>query len=1408
MKKYLGHFVSIWFLLLFFFPELFAQSASTACRHFNVQNGLLSNNIEHVYVDQEGYVWFATSNGLQQFDGYNFTNYNYNADDNSSISYNFISAISEDTAGNIWIGTLGRGVDILTKENRKFRHLFNEPTHNLILTSNIVPRKQEVFALDEEGNMWLNTDNGLNKINTADYSVEHYFGDFSGELLYDSKDKVFWIASNVLKRFNPKTRLIDYYQIYTNDNRNNSTVNSFRIDNEGLMWLGTNSGLVVFDRTNNVFYSPEKYFKKMSIGGGTDFSWSLRPIEFIFVDNQGHIWIAIDKSIVKLDKYYGTYQVFMHEIDNLGSLLDGKVAGIYGNGSGALWIIYTSLGVSRMNIFTEAFTHHRFVPGNPNSLSGNTVRSVYQDRRQNIWIGNYSDGLNRVLTEIPEQIVHYMCDPGDSSTINSNYITSIYVDTKERLWVGTFDKGFCFADNIYQSKSLVFKRYHYEQNLEVQDFCEDAAGNIWVGTQWGLYIYDYTNNKLVHYGDQKNQLPELQQANIQSVFYESPNTFWITTWNRGICKLIIQSDAGLSSRVSKDSLIVYEDIKDINNFTIDNCFISLCKEGNIIWLGSNVNGLVKMILRPDGADFIKYDQSRGAPGSSVYGIAKDDEGKIWVSTNHGLGKFDPITEKFINYYESDGLHSNSFVWNSYFQNQEGKIFFGGVNGLTSFFPYQLSEERDKNNVHISKLIVKNKELQIGDEINGRQILTKNIQYTNTISLIKEPAFTIEFVALNPLNPEEIIYSYKLEGFDKDWIHTTSKNRFVTYSNLRQGTYNFLVKASNNISDQNQKSTSLTVKILPPWWQTPFALTAFSGFFIGLLILLRWLILMRIRLVHEAKYEHMERQKTDELFQFKMRFFTDISHEFGNLLSLILSPLQYIASKVGNDPQLAEQSRLIRKNSARLLKLTEQVIDMRKIDLNKMKLTLSKADIIEYIKDLTFSFGEIALQRSMKLEFTSEIDSYFTWFDENKIDRIISNLLSNAFKFTPDDGEIKVSMGIRKKLDTSWDQTNGGLSYDEYIEIRINDNGIGIPAKDKNHIFERFLKIERNDSIVRQGTGIGLALTKELVELQNGNIRFESEENKGTCFIIQLPVVKDPGKPGEMLEILDDKEPTVKTRHQINQMGENEYIFKFSLKENEGVKDRNKPIVLLVEDELEIRAFLKENLKARYQVYEADNGVKCFDIAVRIDPDIIISDIIMPQMDGVELCRKIKADPRTSHIPVILLTARSGIESKIEGMESGADAYVEKPFIMELLDTQIKSILKNRKVLKNKFSKELIVKPADITITPLNVIVLKKAMAIVEKHISDGEFGTSEFAREMGMSRSRLHRKLKALTTQSSSEFIQSIRLKRAADLINDSQLSMEEISLNVGFNSPAYFTKCYKKYFGKTPTEYKAGKPA
>jgi signal transduction histidine kinase/DNA-binding response OmpR family regulator len=645
--------------------------------------------------------------------------------------------------------------------------------------------------------------------------------------------------------------------------------------------------------------------------------------------------------------------------------------------------------------------------------------------------------------------------------------------------------------------------------------------------------------------------------------------------------------------------------------------------------------------------------------------------------------------------------------------------------------------------------------------------------------------------MDNVNPWEVQYQYMLEGFDQDWILTDAENRSVRYTNLNPGSYTFKVKASNSDGVWNDLPTTLGIIILTPWWKSWWAIMIYVGFFALLLVAFRHFILGRAQLIHEAKMEHLEREKTEEMYQMKLRFFTNISHEFRTPLTLILGPLQKIIKDLEGDRRFNRQIATIRRNSDRLFRLIDQVIEFRRIETNKIRLNAAKGDIVRFLRELTDSFEEIACERSISLDFSSDLDACELWYDEHKVDKIVYNLLSNAFKFTPNHGTISVKLSRARQQD----------HQREFVEIRIEDNGIGISEDDQQHIFNRYFRVENPDSFVQTGSGIGLSLTKELTELHSGRVEVESRLGKGTTFKVYLPLGKDHLSPEEMVDHVEARKDQPFSLKQFALKDEQEYIDKYDPVQPQ-LDHGDRPLLLIVDDDRELRNFIKSSFSPDYIVIEAENGNEGFSMALKNNPDIIISDIMMPVMDGIALCRKLKTDIKTSHIPIILLTAKAGIESRIEGLDTGADAYIAKPFTMKLIEVQISNIFENRKKLRKRFSKELVLQPSEIAITPIDADFLQKAIGIVEKHMSDTAFSVEAFTKEIGMSRSRLHRKLRALTSQSTSEFIRTIRLKRAVPLLEKSQLSIEEIAFAVGFNSTAYFTKCFRTQFGSPPSEY------
>ncbi len=1385
-----------WLLALLLLPLIMhAQQTGTLFNHYNIHNGLIMNHVEYIHIDMDGFVWLGTAAGLQRFDGYEFRDYTFDPGDTSSISDNFISTIFEDDSANLWVGTSANGLNVYNKKLETFLSFRYDTAKPNSLASNKILRGSQVITQDSDGHVWVNTVEGLNRIDLRDFSIESFYGDFSGQLVFDGSESAIWIAGDQLKKFNLKSSKLSYYD--------SGPINSIILDSDGNLWLGTKSSAVIYNRSTNELIPFKKYLENEGYLDWNNEILSGEAISNFYEDYRENIWFSVRDRLVKLDREQKKIDLLAHEPGNENSPIGTSISGIYGNKSGVIWISYLNQGVSKVNINLKKFNTYRKIPGDPNSLSGNAIRSVYMDKNKYLWIGTYDNGLNRI-TPHTETISHFRTDPGNPGSIVSNYITALHVDNKKRLWVGSYDEGLCYADDIYHPGQLEFTSHELFTDIEIHEFTEDPAGRIWISTDNGFFIYDHRDNVFRHYGDLENQLQLVKDLNIQSVVFQPPNQFWMATWNSGLCRLFIHSDTILSQQSGRDSIIIQDAMVDQFNTRIDNKFITIHRSNDgDLWLGSYLNGLIRITETAGGLEFLKYDKSAGAPNNSVYGIASDSLGNLWISTIDGLGRFDPELEEFRNYDMSDGLQSRSFIWDASFKGQDGRLFFGGINGLNVFYPQDIVDHLDLPKVFISKLIINNKDVRIGDAFRGNVILIKDIRYTEEITLTqRESVFSLEFTAMDNINPMEVLYRYKLEGFDEDWIQTTAAERSVRYTNLNADTYIFNVKASNSDGVWNEVPATLKIIILGPWWKSWWAIIIYSCLFALLLVTFRKFILVRAQLIHEAKLEHLEREKSEEMHQMKLRFFTSIAHEFRTPLTLILGPLQKIISSLENDARFMRQIITIKRNSDRLFRLIDQIIEFRKIETNKIKLYARQGDVVTFLMELVDSFEEIACQRKVTLDFHSDMESCIIWFDENKLDKIIYNLLSNAFKFTPDKGCIKVvlSSSSSNQSDEIGENPEAGVPA-KFLEIKIEDNGIGIAENDLDHIFDRYYRVENPDSFVQTGSGIGLSLAKELTELHRGQIHVSSKLGKGTSFTLRLPYGKEHLSDEEIVSRVGKEPEMAFSLKQFALTDEHEYFVKYEPAYPQ-LDLGERPLLLIVDDDQELRTFIKDNFNSDYIVIEAENGLEGFDMAMKNNPDIIITDIMMPVIDGIELCTKLKTNIKTSHIPIILLTAKAGIESKIEGLDSGADAYIAKPFTLKLIEVQISNILENRKNLRKKFSKELVLQPSEIAITSLDEKFLQKAINTVEEHMSDTEFSVDSFNKEIGMSRSRMHRKIKALTAQSTSEFIRTIRLKRATSMLEKSQMPVEEIAYAVGFNSTAYFTKCFKIQFGKTPSDY------
>jgi len=766
-----------------------------------------------------------------------------------------------------------------------------------------------------------------------------------------------------------------------------------------------------------------------------------------------------------------------------------------------------------------------------------------------------------------------------------------------------------------------------------------------------------------------------------------------------------------------------------------------------------------------------------------------------MATAHGLSNIfidprstpDSLVYSIQNYDEPDGLQGKEFNERAACRTQSGELLFGGAQGFNIFRPQDININRREPTVVFTNLDIYNTPVKVNEKINGRILLKESIAGTDEIVLkAREKMFSVEFAALDYFQPVKNRYKYRLEGFDNEWMESDAALRKATYTNLNQGSYVFRVVASNNDGTWNETGASLAITVQPPFWKSR---TAFVLYFLAvalLLFLLRFVVLERERMKFRAQQEKQEADRRHEIDMLKIKFITNISHEFRTPLSLIITPMEKILRNV-DKPELQHQLSFVYRNARRLLNLVNQLLDFRRLEFQQLKLYPSRGDIVAFAREITGSFSDLAEKKNIALHFETRLESLQTLFDHDKVEKIIFNLLSNAFKFTPEKGKITVTLSQESNpLSTDG---NGDPSA-TWVLIRVADTGIGIPKDKQEKVFEQFFQDEISPMLINQGTGIGLSLVSEFVKLHKGRITLESEVGKGSCFTVMLPVTLESvwaeTTQANAQVVMENSGPSTGTAR--------------------NPKDRQ--TVLIVEDNDDFLFYLKDNLKARYTILEASDGITGLKLARDRTPDLVVSDIMMPGMDGIELCRAIKNDRHTSHIPVILLTARTSDAQRMEGFEIGADEYITKPFSFEILESRIKNLIHQRETVRKSFQKRVELTPSEIQITSLDEKLIQKAMAIVEHNMSNPGFSVDRLAKEIGMSRVHLYKKLTSLTGKSPIEFIRVIRLKRAARLLEKSQMSIAEIAYQVGFNNPKYFARYFREEYRMLPSEYASKIPS
>uniref|UniRef100_UPI0032173A66 hybrid sensor histidine kinase/response regulator transcription factor n=1 Tax=uncultured Draconibacterium sp. TaxID=1573823 RepID=UPI0032173A66 len=1332
MRKNIVISVYVFLIVLGYAKPVSAQINNRAysLQSYNVEDGLSEDYIHSLIEDQNGFIWIGTRNGLDRYNGYGFEKIDLPYDMQGQEQ---VRSLLEDRQGNIWIGT---NSGLFCKEfetDRIFKIDLNEQV--------------EVNCLfqDNSGSMWIGASNGiLFNYNLTDgksksYSIPEKL--FITNICQKNDDLIIvfrYYGIAVLNLMSERFFYSKEYNVF-----DNKTIEAFCKSKAGDLVLSTKSG--------TFFKEKNKQAQNITRVSTEIDDHSLESVYTITQINDTSIWLGTDGSGI-LDLNPVSKKVRF--IDFNSNIPIKSVTSILQSKNGLIWLGTTNSGLHVFDPNRSLFEHWEYEKGNPTGLGGNSVLSIIELENGDIAMGLDGGGIT-IYDRMQQRFIH-----SNAPGIDVN--NTLFQSKDDRsLLLGTFENGLKSA-KIKDDKQLIAikKEDPISRNSNIKCIYEDKKGNQWISTHTGIFKRDADGNK---------QIKKVENNLLRYMFYviyeDENSVLWLGGEDR-LTKYFPDKDSIANIGLEAHQLFQITSITQT--------------EDKSIWVGTKM-GLYK--INPLNNIQIHYTMENGLPSNSVNSILYDGKESLWLGTDHGLVQMNITNEIFRSFDKEDGLKRVNFNENSALKSKDGRLYFGATNGVCSFYPEEIVKNEQAPNIAFTKFELFNKEVKVDD---GSDILNGTLDLTKTINLKHfQNGFSIEFVALNYTNSSKNRYAYQLLGLSDEWIDLDN-NRKLTWNNLASGKYILSIKASNNDGVWNETGRKLEIIIAPPWWKTWWALSIFALFFIFIVVLINRYVLRQFRLQDALKIEKIEKENQIKINDLKTQFFMNITHEFKTPLTLIISPLEKVIAGLTRNNSQKKQLVMVYRNAIQLLRLINQLMDFRKVELGKTKLKLEHFDLVHFIHEIIQPFKVLAKEKKITVLFDQKPDELTWWFDHEKLEKIIYNLLSNALKHSPEFGTVEIVLSI---------ESNPKNNLPEKVNICVTDNGQGIPQKEQEAIFERFYRLENDSST---GTGIGLALVKSFTEMHGGILSVDSEINRGSTFKIQLPLLKESNTENKEIEpkydgdVLQKKLITISDTHMMpNLMNE------YSDEEDEKYK------ILVVEDEKEIREFIVEILSLYFRVKQAANGEEGFEIAKSEFPDLIISDVIMPRINGFELCKKIKTDNDLCHIPVLILTALSSEEEQIKGLKIGADDYISKPFNANTLIYKIKTIIENRRKIINRFKTETAIQPVDIVTHSVDEELIEKTVAVIKENIADSDFKVDSLVSELGMSRSVFFRKIKAITLMSPNELIRAVRLKYSAELLLKSNFNISEITYEVGFVSPKYFRECFKKQFGITPTEYR-----
>ncbi len=1367
-------------------------------KSYTVDNGLSSSKINCMLQDRMGFIWFGTGNGLNRFDGSEFKIFRHKQKNQNSVSDNTIWTLLEDGVGNIWIGTKSGILNKYSPVTDRFEQItLNE---NKLSDNSITA----IFE-DKDGIIWVGTyaqglfryESNSGKLTNWKYDSAKQNGlsnNYISSIIQDVNGFI-WISTyNGLNKFNPEKLNDGFVTYYSDKSDENSLSNNLIWNiaqskiNKNQLWIGTVNGICSVD------INTQKFSRLLvSAKYPMQFSNSFGTIVEQKINDNIILWAASYGGLFKIDLSNNNIEQFIVDKKNPNGLLGNQIDQIMEDRSGVLWIVVKDKGLNYLSLKAQKFNSiFSKITNSPLSqeLLHVDVKSIVKGNDNNYYFAA-SEGLYQLKIEKQKPAVLKKFDK-----LNNLNLWSVEKGSDNDLWIGTYGNGLIHFDlkdekiQYKQIKSPTFKTsaFDYVKSLHL-----NKEGKLWIGF-WGggLTLYDTKSNnyKIWIRGNDDNN--SLNHNDVWALHEDNLGRLWIGT-NGGGLNLYNPNNNGTFKYFEYDPS---DSNSLINNSVISIDEIQTNDNSKTILLIGTENGLSELTIKNNlndiynfKLDYNNFNDVENLSDLSISAVIKNSKGDFWISSNSGLFRYNTESQSFAKFGSSEGLNSSIFNSDAFCESKDGIIMFGSAKGPVIFNPSEIVRSDYQPQILITDFLIFNKSIIPNED----SPLKENITFAKKINLnYDQNTFTLKFSSTDYNPSEQIHFKYKLEGFDADWIDGNS-NRTVNYTNINPGRYRFAVKGSNSDGKWSEQEASVDLIISPPYWKTFWAYCLYIILILLGVYTIRRFEISRAKLKNELKLIELEAAKVREIEIMKSRFFTNLSHEFRTPLMLINGPIEQLL--MGNKVNQTEQIKLIKRNSEKLQNLIDQLLELSQLEAAAIELKAKKVNLVPIVRGILYSFSSLAERKNIALSFYSDKKEITAWIDRDKIEKVLNNILSNAFKFTPDKGKINIEL-----INTSIDNI-------DYTTISIKDSGIGIAPEKVNKIFDRFYQVDDSSKRAFSGSGIGLSLVKELVDLHRWKITVNSKPNFGTEFIIQIPL--NENYLNQSQKVYDEKqliEEGIKESSFITDVeqleSEIDETHKPNKTVNKNLKLQKKPTLLIVEDSEDVRIYLKDILKEEYEIILSENGEAGLKTALESLPDLIISDIMMPIMDGIEFCKNIKSDWQTAHIPVILLTAKASAESKIEGLETGADDYITKPFSYKELSVRIKNLLQQRKQLKEKYAKDVAFKPEDITPNKADQEFLQQAIEIVGKNIIDFDFDSDSFAQQMFVSRSQLHRKIRTISGQSTGEFIRTIRLKKAAGLILEKKLSVTQVALEVGFNSPSHFTKAFKQMFDCLPSDF------